>query len=219
MGHIQTVVQSHILAEQDNAMNREVMNKKEQPVFDNEETLKEETLEENCAHLEGEDESPLSEIEALREENEKLTTQLNEQKEEYVRKVADLDNFRKRLLREKEAAIQFANERLINDLIPILDDFERAIEAGSQTDDVKAYAEGVELIQRHLLETLSKGWGLKRMDDIVGKEFSPHEHEAMLMEESDNVDSETVLAELQKGYYLHDRVLRTAKVKVGKPAH
>ena len=219
MGHIQTVVQSHILAEQDNAMNREVMNKKEQPVFDNEETLKEETLEENCAHLEGEDESLLSEIEALREENEKLTTQLNEQKEEYVRKVADLDNFRKRLLREKEAAIQFANERLINDLIPILDDFERAIEAGSQTDDVKAYAEGVELIQRHLLETLSKGWGLKRMDDIVGKEFSPHEHEAMLMEESDKVDSETVLAELQKGYYLHDRVLRTAKVKVGKPAH
>ena len=219
MGHIQTVVQSHILAEQDNAMNREVMNKKEQHVFNNEETLNEETLEENSAHLEDEDDNLLSEVEALKEENEKLTNQLNEQKEEYVRKVADLDNFRKRLLREKEAAIQFANERLINDLIPILDDFERAIEAGSQTDDVKAYAEGVELIQRHLLETLSKGWGLKRMDDIVGKEFSPHEHEAMLMEESDKVDSETVLAELQKGYYLHDRVLRTAKVKVGKPAH
>ena len=160
-----------------------------------------------------------SEVEALKEENEKLTNQLNEQKEEYVRKVADLDNFRKRLLREKEAAIQFANEKLINDLIPILDDFERAIESGNQTRDVKSYAEGVELIQRHLLETLSKGWGLKRMDDIVGKEFSPHEHEAMLMEESDKVDSEIVLAELQKGYYLHDRVLRTAKVKVGKPAH
>lgn len=219
MGHIQTVVQSHILAEQDNAMNREVMNKKEQHVFNNEETLNEETLEENSAHLEDEDDNLLSEVEALKEENEKLTNQLNEQKEEYVRKVADLDNFRKRLLREKEAAIQFANEKLINDLIPILDDFERAIESGNQTSDVKSYAEGVELIQRHLLETLSKGWGLKRMDDIVGKEFSPHEHEAMLMEESDKVDSEIVLAELQKGYYLHDRVLRTAKVKVGKPAH
>jgi molecular chaperone GrpE len=219
LGHIQTVVQSHILAEQDNAMNREVMNKKEQHVFNNEETLNEETLEENSAHLEDEDDNLLSEVEALKEENEKLTNQLNEQKEEYVRKVADLDNFRKRLLREKEAAIQFANEKLINDLIPILDDFERAIESGNQTSDVKSYAEGVELIQRHLLETLSKGWGLKRMDDIVGKEFSPHEHEAMLMEESDKVDSEIVLAELQKGYYLHDRVLRTAKVKVGKPAH
>jgi molecular chaperone GrpE len=55
------------------------------------------------------------------------------------------------------------------------------------------------------------------MDGIVGKEFSPHEHEAMMMEEDEKFDSETVLAELQKGYYLHDRVLRTAKVKVGKP--
>lgn len=219
MGHIQTVVQSHILAEQDYAMNREVMNKKEQHMVDDEEALKEEALEENAAHLESEDENLLNEIERLKEENEQLTNQINEQKEEYVRKVADLDNFRKRLLREKESAIQFANEKLINDLIPILDDFERAIESGNQTSDVKSYAEGVELIQRHLLETLSKGWGLKRMDDIVGKEFSPHEHEAMLMEESDKVDSETVLAELQKGYYLHDRVLRTAKVKVGKPAH
>ena len=64
---------------------------------------------------------------------------------------------------------------------------------------------------------LDRNWGLRRMDDIVGKEFSPHEHEAMMMEESDQHDTETVLAELQKGYYLHDRVLRTAKVKVGKP--
>jgi molecular chaperone GrpE len=64
---------------------------------------------------------------------------------------------------------------------------------------------------------LDPNWGLKRMDEIVGKEFSPHEHEAMMMEEDEKYDSETVLAELQKGYYLHDRVLRTAKVKVGKP--
>jgi molecular chaperone GrpE len=171
--------------------------------------------------VENENEETLSPQEALiaklEEENESLTKELETQKDEFTRKVADLDNYRKRLIREKEAAVQFANERLIQDIIPILDDFDRAIESGEKTNDVTSYAQGVKLIQSHLLEMLARNWGLKRMDDIVGKEFSPHEHEAMLMEETNEFDSETVLAELQKGYYLHDRVLRTAKVKVGKP--
>jgi len=91
------------------------------------------------------------------------------------------------------------------------------VDAVSQASDVESYAEGVKLIRKQLLDMLDRNWGLKRMDDVVGKEFSPHEHEAMMMEEDDTIDTETVLAELQKGYYLHDRVLRTAKVKVGKP--
>ena len=156
-------------------------------------------------------------IKELEAENERLTKDLAEEKQNYIRKMADMDNYRKRLVRDKEAAVQFANERLLNDLIPILDDFERAIEAGSQSGDIQSYADGVKLIQKQLLDMLDRNWGLRRMDDIVGKEFSPHEHEAMMMEESDQHDTETVLAELQKGYYLHDRVLRTAKVKVGKP--
>ena len=156
-------------------------------------------------------------IEALEEENKRLAKELSDEKESFLRKVADMDNYRKRLVREKEAAIQFANERLLNDLIPILDDFERAIDAGEQSGDIGAYADGVKLIQKRLLDVLDRNWGLKRMDDLIGKEFSPHEHEAMMMEEGEHFDTETVLAELQKGYYLHDRVLRTAKVKVGKP--
>lgn len=156
-------------------------------------------------------------IKELEAENSKLAKELAEEKESFMRKLADMDNYRKRLVREKESAIQFANERLLNDLIPILDDFERAINAGAQSGDVNAYAEGIKLIQKQLHDVLDRNWGLKRMDDIVGKEFSPHEHEAMMMEEGDQYETETVLAELQKGYYLHDRVLRTAKVKVGKP--
>ncbi|MFA5514526.1 MAG: nucleotide exchange factor GrpE [Sphaerochaetaceae bacterium] len=173
-------------------------------------------------NTEGGNEEALSpqeaQIVALEEENESLKKEMESQKDEFTRKVADMDNYRKRLIREKEAAIQFANERLINDIIPILDDFERAIEAGQQTNDVSSYVDGLKLIQTHFLEMLDRNWGLKRMDEIIGKEFSPHEHEAMLMEESEKYENETVLAELQKGYYLHDRVLRTAKVKVGKPA-
>ena len=156
-------------------------------------------------------------IKELEAENGRLAKELAEQKEEFIRKMADMDNYRKRLLRDKETAIQFANERLLNDLIPILDDFERAVDAGNQTGDPQSYAEGVKLIQKQLTDMLDRNWGLRRMDDIVGKDFSPHEHEAMMMEEGDHYETETVLAELQKGYYLHDRVLRTAKVKVGKP--
>jgi molecular chaperone GrpE len=153
----------------------------------------------------------------LEAEVERLSKELVEEKETYLRKFADMDNYRKRLVREKETAVQYANERLLNDLIPILDDFDRAVDAGEQSVDVKTYSEGIKLIRKQLLDTLDRNWGLKRMDGIVGKEFSPHEHEAMMMEEDEKFDSETVLAELQKGYYLHDRVLRTAKVKVGKP--
>jgi len=153
----------------------------------------------------------------LEEENRQLSEQLEQQKSEFVRKAADMDNYRKRLLREKEAAVQFANERLIMDLIPLIDDFERAIEAGQTSADIDSYAEGVKLIHKQFLDLLGKSWGLKPMNDIIGKEFSPHDHEAMMMEEGPQWETETVLAELQKGYYLHDRVLRTAKVKVGKP--
>ncbi|HHU89259.1 MAG: nucleotide exchange factor GrpE [Sphaerochaetaceae bacterium] len=156
-------------------------------------------------------------VEELEDEVKRLKEELAKSQEEYLRKVADLDNYRKRLVREKESAVQFANENLLNDLIPILDDLDRAIVAGEEGDDVKAYGEGVKLIQKQLLDLLERNWGLKRMDGIVGGEFSPHEHEAMLMEEGEQYSTETVLAELQKGYYLHDRVLRTAKVKVGKP--
>ncbi|NLA93615.1 MAG: nucleotide exchange factor GrpE [Spirochaetales bacterium] len=156
-------------------------------------------------------------VEDLEAEIARLNEELAKSKEDYVRKVADLDNYRKRLIREKESAVQYANENLLNDLIPILDDFDRAIAAADEAADGKSYGEGVKLIQKQLLDLLDRNWGLKRMDGIVGEEFSPHEHEAMMMEEGEQFDKETVLAELQKGYYLHDRVLRTAKVKVGKP--
>ena len=153
----------------------------------------------------------------LEAEVNRLTEELEKQKDQFMRKLADMDNYRKRLVREKETAVLFANEKLINDLIPILDDFDRAIDAAQTTTDVASYVEGIKLIQAQLLGMLDKNWGLKVMESTVGKEFSPHDHEACMMEQSEQYQYDTVLAELQKGYYLHDRVLRTAKVKVGKP--
>lgn len=147
---------------------------------------------------------------------EQVKSALEEEKTTYLRKAADMENYRKRLIREKEMAVQYANERLLNDLIPILDDFDRAIEASAQVEG-EGHAEGVKMIRQQMLDMLEKNWGLKVMSDIVGTEFSPHEHEALMMESRDDIEVETVLAELQKGYYLHSKVLRHAKVKVGKP--
>ena len=159
------------------------------------------------------EEARIAELEA---EVSRLAKEMAEEREKFTRKLADMDNYRKRLIRDKELAVQYANERLLNDLIPILDDFDRAILSGESNEEVAAHTEGVKLIQTHLLEMLDRNWGLKLMKDLVGGEFSPHEHEALMMEEGDQYKVDTVLAELQKGYYLHDRVLRTAKVKVGK---
>lgn len=159
----------------------------------------------------------LTRIIELEEELERVKKEADEEKMNFMRKNADMDNYRKRLIREKESAVQYANERLINDLLPILDDFERAIEA-SNTKDVEGHMEGVKMIRDQLLDLLDRNWGLKPMNDIIGKEFDPHDHEALMMETGDEWETETVLAELQKGYYLHTKVLRHAKVKVGKPS-
>lgn len=159
----------------------------------------------------------LTRIIELEEELERVKKEADEEKVNFMRKNADMDNYRKRLIREKESAVQYANERLINDIIPVIDDFERAIDASS-SKDVEGYTEGVKMIRDQLLDVLNRNWGLKPMNDIVGKEFNPHDHEALMMETSDEYETETVLAELQKGYYLHTKVLRHAKVKVGKPS-
>ena len=159
----------------------------------------------------------LTRIIELEEELERVKKEADEEKMNFMRKNADMDNYRKRLIREKESAVQYANERLINDLIPVIDDFERAIEA-SETKDSDGHMEGIKMIHNRLLDVLDRNWGLKPMKDVVGQEFSPHEHEALMMETGDQFETETVLAELQKGYYLHNKVLRHAKVKVGKPS-
>ena len=159
-------------------------------------------------------EAKIAELEA---EIARLAKELETEKEQFMRKMADMDNYRKRLIREKESAILYANEKLINDLVPILDDFDRAVAASGTATDVDSYVEGIKIIQAQFVGMLEKNWGLKVMEHTEGKEFSPHEHEACMMEQGEQYKHDTVLAELQKGYYLHDRVLRTAKVKVGKP--
>ncbi|NCC64494.1 MAG: nucleotide exchange factor GrpE [Spirochaetia bacterium] len=137
-------------------------------------------------------------------------------KEQMLRDRADLENYRKRLIRDKEDTIRFANENLIKDLLQPLDDFGRALQAADSTKDYTKIHDGVMMVNAQLYSTLEKNWGLEKID-AVGKEFDPEQHEAYQVAVDDTLEHETVLEEYMGGYKLHGRVLRPSKVKVGKP--
>ncbi|MCM8780490.1 MAG: nucleotide exchange factor GrpE [Candidatus Omnitrophica bacterium] len=132
-----------------------------------------------------------------------------------LRLQADFENTRKRLEREKQEFVKFATEGIVVELLNILDDLERTVElAQSKHQDLAAFLKGVEMILAHLYEML-KDYGLKPIE-AKGKLFDPHYHEALLQVEDNSVPENTVIEELQKGYLLYDKVIRTAKVKVSK---
>jgi len=152
-----------------------------------------------------------SEYLKLKEEVEKA----KEYWERLLRLQADFDNTRKRLDKEKQDFIKFANEGIIVELLNILDDLERTVElAQSKHQDLPVFLKGVEMILAHLYEML-KEYGVKPIE-AEGKLFDPHYHEALMQAENKDVPEHTVLEELQKGYLLNDRIIRTAKVKVSK---
>ena len=150
-----------------------------------------------------------------------LETQMAELRDQLLRKAAEFENFRKRMNQEKQSSIEYANQSLLSDIIPIIDDFERAIiagEAGLQSNSVE-YAgllEGVKMIEKRFTAQLEAKWGLKRFKS-EGELFDPNLHEALMMEKSQDVTEATVQEVFFKGYYLKDRVIRAAKVKVLMP--
>lgn len=152
-------------------------------------------------------------LQAKVEELEKANAEL---KDQMLRRQAELENYKKRLIRDKEEAIQFSNENLIKDLLGFLDNMDRALAAAKNGGDLNGLVEGFEMTRDQLLSTLDRNWGLKAIES-VGKEFDPSLHEACMMAVDESLDKETVLDEFQKGYTLHERVIRPAKVKIGKP--
>jgi len=131
-----------------------------------------------------------------------------------LRLQADFENTRKRMERDRLEFIKFADEQVIAELIPFVDDFQRAFDAADSTKDFNVLHKGVEMILNHLLEFLKRK-GVTEIE-AAGKPFDPRYHEAMLQVESDEYPENMVIEELQKGYMLNSRVVRTAKVKVAK---
>lgn len=132
----------------------------------------------------------------------------------FVRQVAELDNFKKRATREREEAIRFANEALIKDLLPILDNLERAVAHADGGGNGKPLIEGVEMVLKGFLDALGRH-GVSQIL-AVGQTFDPAQHEAMAQVETDNPQPNTIVEEHHKGYMLRDRLLRPALVSVSK---
>jgi molecular chaperone GrpE len=132
--------------------------------------------------------------------------------ESYLRLAADFDNYRKRVAREQAQLFQRANERLLNELLPVLDDLERALEAAAEHEEAKL-EEGVRLVHRSLLGLVERH-GLSEIQ--TDGPFDPHVHEALLAQPGEGAEQGSVLQVLQKGYKLGDRVLRPARVIVAE---
>ncbi|HOJ99107.1 MAG TPA: nucleotide exchange factor GrpE [Termitinemataceae bacterium] len=145
-----------------------------------------------------------------------LQAEVEALRDQYLRKVADFENFRKRMQREKQKAIEFANQSLLLDLIPVIDDFERAIRSSEASRDYGTLHEGISMIEKSLISMLENKWGLKRFESR-GEPFDPNRHEAIMIEEDPTIPEPVVGEDLIKGYLLKDRIIRTAKVKVLMP--
>jgi len=132
-----------------------------------------------------------------------------------LRTAAEFDNYRKRMDRERRDLSEFAAADVLRDLLPILDNFERALQAPA-TPDSDAFRKGIELIHKQMLDLLKKR-GVKPIE-ALGADFDPNFHQAVIHEPSDEHREGEVMAELQRGYLLGDRLLRPAMVKVAKPS-
>lgn len=149
-----------------------------------------------------EEDSRYAELVKLAEENE----------QRFLRAQADFDNFRRRTMKEKEELGQYASMKLIGQLLPVVDNFERAVAAASVNGDFESLAKGVDMIFRQLESTLEQE-GLKAMN-VVGEPFNPEFHQAIMTVDSDEHEEGIIVEEVQKGYILKDKVLRPAMVKV-----
>lgn len=176
----------------------------------------EEEMEEVSEEEAEEEEVRESEEDKLKEQVDALSKEVADLKDRLIRNQAETENYKKRLQKEKEDAVKYANTTLVKDLLGPLDDFSRALEAANSTDNFEAMKEGVKMIEDRLYTLLKTNWGLEVIEE-ADVPFDPNEHEACLLEEKEGIETDTVSLILQKGFKLNGRVIRPAKVKVAKP--
>ena len=134
--------------------------------------------------------------------------------DKYLRLAAEFDNYKRRVQRDQQDTIRFANEKLFKDLLPTLDNLERALQSGREQARLEGLLEGVDLTYKHFLDSLQK-MGIKQVSS-VGEVFDPAKHQAVGQVESDTTPENVIVDEYQKGYFVHDRILRPAMVTVAK---
>ncbi len=148
------------------------------------------------------------------EDIKKMKAEIQELKQEYLRQMADKENLRKRLEREKSEYYQYALSEFFGELLVVLDNFERSLESDDQ-QNLDSFQEGVEMIYKQLLDLINK-YGVKPID-IRDKKFNPHLHQAFITEESEDIEDPQIGEEFQRGYTINERLLRPSLVKVILP--
>lgn len=211
-------------------MEKNKYNKSEKPNNKQQHNTADEAVEQNATQTPGEaategestdtkadvePEEELSEVEKLEKELEETRDQLEKEKKEYLFLMADFDNFRKRTIRERSELIKNAAEKVLKDLLPIVDDFERGLEASKDAAGAKAIHDGMELIYNKLIKHLGDN-GVKAMES-TGADFNADIHEAIAtIPATDESQKGKVIDTTQKGYTINDKVLRHAKVVVAQ---
>lgn len=145
-----------------------------------------------------------------------LEAQIEELKKEALYKAAENDNWRKRMMQQKEEAVAYANASLLGDLLDSLDNFDRTIDAAKDAKDAKTIADGIKMINKSLVSMLESRYGLSSFGK-EGDEFNPDEHEAIGRVEDEKVKKETLQQVYLKGYKLNGKIIRHAKVMVSVP--
>ncbi|MFJ7971354.1 nucleotide exchange factor GrpE [Psychrobacillus sp. NPDC096389] len=143
-----------------------------------------------------------------------LKQQLEEEQNKAIRLRADFENYKRRVQLDKEADYKYRAQSVLSDILPVLDNFERALAVETTSEEAASLAKGVEMVYRSLLDAVAKE-GLEQIE-AEGVPFDPNFHQAVMQEKDDSKDSGIVLQELQKGYKLKDRILRPSMVKVNE---
>lgn len=182
-------------------------NVKDETVQETEEVV-EEVVEETVEEVEK------SEVDLLKEKVAELTKQLADAKNDYYKAYADAENRKKRLQQDYEMNMKYRIQSFALDILPAIDNFERALGTETEDEALKNYQAGYKMIYDQIMNALKKE-GLEPIE-ALDKPFDPNFHHAIMMEKVEGVDSEMVIQELQKGYTLKDRVIRPSMVKVSE---
>jgi molecular chaperone GrpE len=164
----------------------------------------EEVIVEEASQVDNESEQKIAELQA----------KLDETENKMLRAQADFDNFKRRSRLDQEAAQKYRAQSLVSEIIPALDNFERALQIEADNEQTKSLMQGMNMVYNQLVQALQKE-GVESINS-VGEQFDPHLHQAVMQVEDENFESNTVVEELQKGYKLKDRVIRPAMVKVNQ---
>lgn len=179
------------------------------------EPKEQETVQDATAAEEGSQDPELSEEEKLAKDLEEAKTELDKQKKEYLFLLAEFDNFRKRTLKEKADLVKNAAEKAMLEILPVVDDFERALQAMHDSSDLESVKEGVDLIYNKFVKYLESN-GVKAIDSN-NADFNTEYHEAVTtFPAADDSQKGKVIDTVQKGYMINDKVLRHSKVVVGQ---